>query len=286
MPGSPLRLKSAGICLAALAKCKPQNCALAILCFLTIVSAPMAAEAGECPTSASDIATDRPDVTNSGLVVPVGSLQNENGINTTGRDFDSTFDGTNSRWRLGVAPCLEILVDLPNYVGNLSGNAASGFSNLVPAVKYQLGWLPESWNLSVTAGAGLPTGSPAIAGPGIQPYLQFPWSHELGGGWGTSGMLTTFFFPADPSNKQTTEATFVLERKVTERASLFVEYVGDYPVSGSSVQLFNTGGEYLLTKTQQIDFHLAFGLNRNSPNYIVGIGYSFRLDGLFRTSAR
>jgi len=286
MPRSPLRLKSAGICLATLVKRKPRACALAISCFLAVVNVPTSAKAGECPTSASDIATDRPDTTNSSLVVPVGSLQNENGINTTERDFESTFDGTNSRWRLGVAPCLEILVDLPNYVGNLSGGAASGFSNVTPAIKYQFSSLPEFWNLSVTAGAGLPTGSPAIAGPGIQPYLQFPWSHELGGGWGTSGMLTTFFFPADPSNKQTTEATFVLERKVTEHASLFVEYVGDYPVSGSSVQLFNTGGEYLLTKTQQIDFHLAFGLNRNSPNYIVGVGYSIRFDGLFRTSAR
>jgi len=98
--------------------------------------------------------------------------------------------------------------------------------------------------------------------------------------------MTSFFFPSDPTSKQTTEATFVLEKKITERASLFVEYVGDYPSRGSSVQLFNTGGGYLLTRTQTIDFHIAFGLNRNSPNYIVGLGYSFRFDDLFRTSAR
>jgi hypothetical protein len=138
----------------------------------------------------------------------------------------------------------------------------------------------------VTAGAGLPTGATKIAGLGVQPYLQFPWSHELGGGWGTSGMLTTFFFPSNPANGQTTEATFVVEKKVTERTSLFVEYVGDYPVRGGNVELFNMGGEYLLTRTQQIDFHLAFGLNRNSPDYIVGIGYSWRFDNLFAASTR
>jgi hypothetical protein len=247
---------------------------------------PAAARAGECPTSSWDIATDRPDVTNSSLVIPEGSLQNENGINTTGHNSGSTFDGTNSRWRLGVAPCLEILIDLPNYVGSLRGDAPSGVADVVPAIKWQFSSLPEQWNLSVTAGAGLPTGSRAISGPGIQPYLQFPWSHELGGGWGTSGMVTTFFLPSDPTNKQTTEATFALEKKLTDRATLFVEYVGDYPARGGSVQLFNTGGEYLLTRTQQIDFHVAFGLNRNSPNYIFGVGYSFRLDGLFRTSTR
>jgi hypothetical protein len=39
---------------------------------------------------------------------------------------------------------------------------------------------------------------------------------------------------------------------------------------------------YRITETQQIDCHLGFGLNRSAPTYIFGIGYSFRLDGLFR----
>jgi hypothetical protein len=265
---------------------KPRACVPAILFCFAAINLPSAARAGECPTSASEIATDRPDVTNSSLVVPLGSLQSENGINTTGRGFEKTFDGTNSRLRLGIAPCLEVLVDLPNYTGKLQGDADSGFGNVAPAVKWQLSSLPAQWNLSVTAGVGLPTGSAKIAGPGLQPYLQFPWSHELGGGWGTSGMVTSFFFPSNPSNQQTTEATFVLEKKITERASLFVEYVGDYPSRGASMSLFNSGGEYLLTKTQQIDFHIGFGLNRNSPDYVFGVGYSFRLDGLFHVGAR
>ena len=65
-----------------------------------------------------------------------------------------------------------------------------------------------------------------------------------------------------------------------------VEYVGDYPIRRRDVELFNMGGEYLLTRTQQVDFHVAFGLNRNSPDYIVGVGYSWRFDNLFATSTR
>ena len=45
--------------------------------------------------------------------------------------------------------------------------------------------------------------------------------------------------------------------------------------------LINSGGVYRLTPTQQIDFHVAFGLNRKAPDTIFGVGYSFRLDGLF-----
>jgi hypothetical protein len=47
------------------------------------------------------------------LVLPQGSFQNENGINISQRDGGHEFDGTDSRLRWGIAPCLEILVDIP-----------------------------------------------------------------------------------------------------------------------------------------------------------------------------
>ena len=242
---------------------------------------PIAIASEDCPTNQSEIATDRPDVTNSSVVVPKGSLQSENGINLTGRNSARIFDGTNSRLRLGVASCLEILVDMPNYFATTEGQTSSGFSNVIPAIKWQFSPLPDEWKLSVTAGAGLPIGTPSIAGHGIQPYLQFPWSRELGGGWGISGMFTNFFLPADPSNKHITEATFVIEKKISDRGYLFVEYAGDFPEHASPIQLLNSGAAYLITPTQQVDIHIAFGLNRNSPTYIFGLGYSFRLDRLF-----
>ena len=54
-------------------------------------------------------------------------------------------------------------------------------------------------------------------------------------------MFTEFIRPSDPTSKLITEATFVIEKNVTERASLFVEYVGDYPENGSPAQLLNWG---------------------------------------------
>jgi hypothetical protein len=123
-----------------------------------------------------------------------------------------------------------------------------------------------------------------VAGPGVQPYLQFPWSVELGGGWAITGMETNFFMPSSPTIKFANQSTFVIEKEVTKRSFLFVEYVGDYPFGGASSQLFNSGGGYRVTNTQQIDFHIGVGLNRNAPAYIFGIGYSFRVNGLLRLS--
>jgi hypothetical protein len=75
---------------------------------LSILGASTAASADQCPQKESPFRTDRPDVTNSSLVVPQGSFQSENGINFTQRAGNHEFDGTNSRLRWGIAPRLEV----------------------------------------------------------------------------------------------------------------------------------------------------------------------------------
>jgi Putative MetA-pathway of phenol degradation len=239
------------------------------------------ASADSCPTAKDDIDTDRPDVTNSAVVVPPGSLQFENGVNLSARDGGRSVDGTNTRARLGIVPCFELLVDLPSYVGNVRAPGNSGFTNVAPGIKWQISPIPGKFDLSFASGVALPTGAVDIAGRGAQPYVQFPWAVELHDGWGISGMLTEFFRPSDPISKRITETTFVLEKSLTEKFKLFTEYVGDYPDGAIPTQLWNSGGLYRLTPTQQVDFHIAFGLNHSSPTYIVGVGYSFRFDHLF-----
>jgi hypothetical protein len=239
-----------------------------------------ASAAEYCPDSQSEIQTDRPDVTNSSVVVPTGSLQAENGINLTGRRASRAIDGTNTRIRLGVAHCTELLVDLPDYFRPVHDRGPTGFSDVAPAVKAQLGPLPGGIVFSATAGLGFPTGASGISGHGYNPYVQFPWSREIGGGWSLSGMFTQFWFAGQRSNA-ISEATLVVEREVGAHADLFVEYVGDYPNHGAPNQLINSGAAYRLTATQQIDFHAGFGLTKRSPSYFFGLGYSVRFDSLF-----
>ena len=97
-----------------------------------------------CPSTDKPIATDRPDVTNSSVVIPVGSFQNENGINVTSGGHFGAIDGTNSRLRFGVAPCLEVLIDVPNYQGGLHRATPSGFGDVAPAIKWQISPAPAS----------------------------------------------------------------------------------------------------------------------------------------------
>ena len=121
-----------------------------------------------------------PDTTNSSIALPVGSFQSENGINVSRQDGGRVLDSTNSRLRLGVAPCFEVLVDLPTVDTPIRGAGVSGFTDVAPAVKWQISPIPEKFELSITAGVGLPTGAVSIARPCTQPYPTVP---VVGGAW-------------------------------------------------------------------------------------------------------
>src|SRR5882762_1724897 len=112
-----------------------------------------------------------------------------------------------------------------------------------------------------------PPGASRISGHGYNPHVQFPWSREIAGGWGLSGMFTQFWFLDQPKSNTISEGTFVVEREVRAPADLFVEYVGDYPNHGGPSQVINSGGAYRFTATQQIDFYAGFGLTNRSPTY-------------------
>src|SRR5260221_5039605 len=147
-----------------------QICLLWTCTFLCTVDA----QANSCPTAKDEIATDRPDVTNSSLVVPLGSLQSENGVNFSARDGGRFVDGTNTRWRLGIAPCLEILLDVPTYVADIRAPGRSGLSDVAAAIKWQVRPLPGDVVLAPVFGAALPNRAPAIAGHGAQASIPKP----------------------------------------------------------------------------------------------------------------
>jgi hypothetical protein len=109
---------------------------------LLIYHSSISAKADDCPTTKDESRTDRPDFTNSSVVVPAGSLQTENGINSSARDGSRFVDGTNTRLRAGIANCLEFLVDVPTYFANVRGPGSSGFSDVAPALKWQISPIP------------------------------------------------------------------------------------------------------------------------------------------------
>jgi hypothetical protein len=78
--------------------------------------------------AAAPIATDRPAVTDSSVVVPPGSLQAENGFAETVSRGQRNFDSPETLLRFGVASETELRLTAPDYFGQVG--RSFGFGDL------------------------------------------------------------------------------------------------------------------------------------------------------------
>jgi hypothetical protein len=128
----------------------------------------------------------------------------------------------------------------------------------------------------------LPTGQHGITSGGYEPFIKFPWSKELEDGWSVGGQQSLFWNTQDDRRNGTWELTLYLERQLGKHADAFVEYAGDYFQRGESRQILHFGTAYRITPLHQVDFHFGFGLDAATPNHFFAVGYSFRLDHLWK----
>jgi hypothetical protein len=180
-------------------------------------------------TTDAEIVTDRPDITESSIVVPKGRLQLENGLTWTSDRGGQAFDLSETLIRAGVSTRTEIRIVVPNYLESLSRPAsASGFGDLALGMKHQLGPLPGGIDLSVIVALSLPTGAARISSHGLDPFVKFPWSKDLAAGWSIGGMQSVFFYTQDGRRNPMWEPTLYIEKKITKPWDVFVEYAGDF----------------------------------------------------------
>jgi hypothetical protein len=229
----------------------------------------------QCCAFADDtIATDRPAVTDSSVVVPDGTLVSENGFTYTSNHGPVGFDATESLLRFGVASRTELRLTIPDYFGALTG--PSGFGDLLLGIKQQLG-PAAGFDVSVVLSLSLPTGAHAISSHGYDPSVQFPWSRSLSSNWTAAGMLSVYFPTVGSSRNITGETTFLIDRTLTKTWDAFVEYAGDFPEQGTPRQLAHIGTSWRPTPQQQLDLHVGVGASRAAVDHFVGVGYSFLL---------
>lgn len=229
---------------------------------------------------ASPISTDRPAVTDSSVVVPLGSLQFENGFTDTVDNGLRTLDGPETLMRFGVGSTTELRLTAPDYFGEPS--IGSGFGDLSIGVKQQLG-PAGGFDVSVVLSLSLPTGANAISSHGYDPSVQLPWSRAISPNWTVAGMFSVYFPTEFGRRNVTGETTFLIDRQLTKTWDAFIEYAGDFPEQGGPRHLLHVGTAFRPTPHQQIDFHVGVGLSRATVDHFVGAGYSFRFQ-VFRGS--
>jgi hypothetical protein len=252
----------------------------ALLLLILIAMLAFPAHAQKCGSDAqSTIATDRPQITSSSIVVPCGSLQFENGFLVTGNGGEQTTDFPETAVRFGIAKKTELRFSTPNYFYNFNAGSefTNGFGDLSLGFKQQLGPTPGKFEVSLVPSVSLPTGASLISSHGYDPTVQLPWSRGLGKHWTAAGMFSLMWPTQSGRRNLTGQASMYFDRQLTRPLDAWAEYSGAFPERGSPQHIINFGASYKPSPHQQIDFHTSFGLSAATPDYSIGLGYSFRL---------
>ena len=169
-------------------------CAVLLRRFCVMAGAlALQAKAQTCGANAqSPIATDRPQITSSSIVVPCGSLQFENGFQETSNGGQRTYDLPETAVRFGIASKTELRFAAPDYFFNddTASGFASGFADLSLGFKQQLGPTRGGFDVSLIPSVSLPTGANLISSHGYDPTVQLPWSRSLSKNWTAAGMFS------------------------------------------------------------------------------------------------
>jgi hypothetical protein len=236
------------------------------------------AKASKCGADAqSTIATDRPQTTESSIVVPCGSLQFENGFLETSAGHQWGLDLPETWMRFGIRGKGELRFAVPDYFTNaFTGSGfAKGASDINIGYKQQLGPV-KGFDVSLIPSFTIPTGAAGITSGGYDPAIQLPWSRSLSKNWTAAGMFSVMWPTQGARRNVTGQSCIYFDRQLTAPWDAYIEYSEDSPEHGSPQHAIDIGSAWRLSPHQQIDFHWSFGFSAAAPDSTVGLGYSVR----------
>jgi hypothetical protein len=236
-----------------------------------------------------EMATDRPDFVESADVVGKGHFQLETSISYE-RDRNN---GVKTRLvsmptllRFGVGENWEARIETDGrqvlrVEQGTTRETVAGYADTSLGVKWQIQKGKDSKpTVALLAHADLDSGSGAFRGDGIRPSLrlvaEWEFANEIG-----LGVQPGITADKNSDGKRFYAGQFgvVLGKNWTPKWRTYVELAVQQIArskDGGNVVSFDFGSAYQLTKNTQIDIGVQRGLNRNTPDWTVGTGFSIK----------
>jgi hypothetical protein len=255
---------------------------------------PAAFAAPAASQEAPELVTDRPDQTESAIVLPRGALQLETGLTLTHDDEDGlaieALEVPGTLLRYGLLSRVELRLAWPGEVeieARTRGERESVSGPADPELGLKASFLSmergDSLDLALLFHTTLPVGSEEVGAPRAYPSIRLLFAHELnerlGFGWNV-GFETASF--EDVARVHHTLGRWVytgsLAISLGDRWGTFVELYGDLPASDTApaAHSFDAGVTFLATPALQLDLAAGVGLNEAAPDWFVGAGLSYR----------
>jgi hypothetical protein len=232
------------------------------------------------------IGTDRPTDSAAPSTVPRYAVQFETGYKFTRSSDVDTHLLPDLLVRFGLHTRLEARFTSSGWsFENRSSTKRSGFNDVSVGAKVLLS--PENGRrpaLSLLGDVGLPVGAENLTDEFVKPELLLLLANTLPKGLSlTYNIGTTIVTSRDDDGQRRTRAQLkyngALSGPLTESTSWFGELFGALPLSDtfSARHSAQAGVLALLSEDIQLDARTGVGLVNSVPDWLVGLGVSFRL---------
>lgn len=236
-----------------------------------------------------ELATDRPDATESPFTVDAGRVQGEMDFaNLTRNRLDgvrtTAWEVAPFNLRLGLTQKVELGVFVTAWQRETErprfgpSDQRSGFGDMTLRGKLNLGGNDGGpWAWGVIADLKLPTASSGFSKGKCEGALTLPVAFELGGGWGGGAMtFVELRYTGGGQYRAVWGNTLTVGHDITEKLGGFGELTSSTG-DGAHVATFNAGLTYSLGRDVQLDGGVNVGLSRNAPDvqFFAGISRRF-----------
>jgi hypothetical protein len=251
--------------------------ALLNLLFVPLCVAQVTAPAATAPDQ--PIVTDRPSVATGTSLVPVDSLQFENGINWTRDQSANSADAPETELRYGLSPRFELEAFLPN--ANWGGGTDGvQFTDFALATKIRLVSDKKNWPVSIIGILTLPTGSQALTSGAPDPAILVAVQHNLPRNLQFVGNASLVSRSTNGSGRVAqSQLAFGLGWCANPRTCFYAEEAPFFSTAqDSSGNTIDGGMTYGVTTRTQIDCRIGTTSENGDHSFFATFGYSFRLD--------
>jgi hypothetical protein len=246
--------------------------------FLTFI--PLSLIAPAASAQEAELVTDRPDQTESAVVVPVGSVQIETGVLYVNDYYRWTFSLPTTLLRVGVMDDLELRftgeyvhdkyqLGFTDYVDQGIAGVSAGAKI---AITEESGFIPAA---AFIGHLSLPVGSPAFRPKYVAPDFRFAFSHALGDGFSVAANLGGEWDGDGGSGAGI--YTFTLAFDLWEDWGGYIEAFGSMWGDSRPSHLLDGGVTILTAPNFQFDASFALPFTERGPDYYANIGFSWRL---------
>ncbi len=247
-----------------------------------------------CIVSAEEkdkIATDRPDFVESSEVVGKGNFQIEAAVQAERNKQNGRRDRTYfmpTLFRYGISENTELRLETDGRtvfrtedLNTGQRETVAGYADVAVGLKWHvLDRKAGAPSVALLFALDIDSGNKIFKGEGLRPSVRVPVEFEFADEV-SFGIMPGLTYDRNQDGKRFTSGIFaaVLGKGWTDRFRTFVEVAASQIAKsedGGNIVTFDVGAAYLLTDKIQIDAALYRGLNRNTPDIALTVGFSIK----------